>query len=248
MEHLRTLKLLFTGDTRVSTLVRDSDKEKYQINIYACENHKLQNICDTIDSVYLKTCTPDVLVIMALHNDIVHHSALNSSYDIMRLNRSFNVDLAVKMIVHYDYKWKEEFPNLDIVWTVPAVPDFLRYNTAIWIELVNNERLKKGLESDQVQYKQFAISLVEKLKENNITYIDLNKLTRYRGKRLQLFREVQNVPVVTFVDKVLTKDGVHPQTRMAERFLRMLSQLLKILNRKRNSGVSSNDSGLQSTV
>ncbi|KAB7496170.1 hypothetical protein Anas_09188 [Armadillidium nasatum] len=246
MEHLKTLKLLFIGDTRVNTLVRDSDKERYNIKVYTCEKYELKSICDKIDSIlHLGVYKPNVLIVVALHNDIVHHSAINSSSDVMKLNKGFKINKTVEMVIQYNNKWKEIFPNLDIVWTVPAVPDFLRYNIVMWLDLMNNEILKRNLESEQVKYKQVAINLVNKFKEKDITYIDLNKITRYRGKRLKLFREVQDVPVVTFVDKRLTKDGVHPQTRMAERFLRMLSQLMKILNRKRNSNLYLNDSGLQ---
>ncbi|KAL7647514.1 UNVERIFIED_CONTAM: hypothetical protein RMT77_001114 [Armadillidium vulgare] len=246
MEHLRTLKLLFIGDTRVNTLVRGSDKERHRIDIYTCKKCDLKSICDKIDSVlHLDVHSPNVLIIVALHNDIVHHSAINSSSDIMKLNKDFQIDKIVEIVIQCNNKWKEMYPNLDIVWTVPAVPDFLRYNTVMWLDLVNNEILKRNLESDQVKYKQIAMNLVNKFKENNITYIDLNKITRYRGKQLKLFREVQDVPIVTFVDKALTKDGFHPQTRMAERFLRMLSQLMKILNRKRNSNLNLNDSSLQ---
>ncbi|KAL7647515.1 UNVERIFIED_CONTAM: hypothetical protein RMT77_001115 [Armadillidium vulgare] len=243
MEHLRTLKLLFIGDTRVNTLVRDCDKERYCIKIYTCEKCELKSICDQIDSIlHLSAYTPNVLIIVALHNDIVHHSAINSASDIIKLNKAFQFNKIVEIAIHYNNKWKEIFPNLDIVWTVPAVPNFRRYNRVMWLDLVKNEILKRNLESEQLKYKKIALNLVNKFKENNIIYIDLNKITRYRGKQLKLFREVQDVPIV---DKGLTKDGVHPHTRMAERFLRMLSQLMKILNRKRNSNLNLNDSGLQ---
>ena len=123
MEETTDLDIVIIGDSRAKGY--GCNLHKY-FNVLACDEHsslKHSNIMDHVES-RLEKVRPDCLLIITFFEDII----LRTEKKTVDANKNFSAHDAIESIKYYSTRLTSKFPYLNIIWTLPDVPDLVEYN------------------------------------------------------------------------------------------------------------------------
>lgn len=215
------LRILLVGDERVVALNWEEWNEFPEQDLYHLPNCDLNSLCSLVEKHLHKEY--DVIFLLGFHYDFIcpesgdiSETDSNTSPTI-ELKADINISEMIKTVQKFHYKWVKQYPNTNIIWTIPSPPDFLKYNSNVLKErgIDPEKRLnKKKQHTLSKDYFDLSRKLAKEWKEK-IKYIPMFPLNKVLFMKKQCYKRSFVSGSQPKFPRGFLRDGMYPTKMMA---------------------------------